>query len=85
MEILKKNHKDVVEISGVMPNPTLAKLYEGVEIARNHNADLLLAADLFATILRQLQCQFTVRRTHGKNTLSVLKNQIVKSFQLAVF
>ena len=43
MEILKKNHKDVVEISGVMPNPTLAKLYEGVEIARNHNADLLLA------------------------------------------
>jgi alcohol dehydrogenase YqhD (iron-dependent ADH family) len=43
VEILKKNHKDVVEISGVMPNPTLAKLYEGVEIARNHNADLLLA------------------------------------------
>lgn len=26
-----------------MPNPTLAKLYEGIEIARNHNADLLLA------------------------------------------
>lgn len=26
-----------------MPNPTLAKLYEGVEIARKHHADLLLA------------------------------------------
>ena len=26
-----------------MPNPTLEKLYEGVEIARNHHADFLLA------------------------------------------
>ena len=26
-----------------MPNPTLEKLHEGVEIARNHHADLLLA------------------------------------------
>lgn len=43
MEILKANHKNVAEISGVMPNPTLEKLYEGVEIARNHKADLLLA------------------------------------------
>lgn len=43
IEILKKNDKDVAEISGVMPNPTLAKLYEGVEIARNHKADLILA------------------------------------------
>lgn len=42
-EILKANGKNVAEISGVMPNPTLAKLYEGIEIARNHHADLLLA------------------------------------------
>ena len=41
--ILKDNGKNVAEISGVMPNPTLEKLYEGVEIARNHHADLLLA------------------------------------------
>lgn len=41
--ILKSNGKNIAEISGVMPNPTLAKLYEGVEIARNHKADLLLA------------------------------------------
>lgn len=41
--ILKDNGKNVVEIAGVMPNPTLEKLYEGVEIARNHHADLLLA------------------------------------------
>ncbi len=41
--ILEKNGKNVAEIAGVMPNPTLEKLYEGVEIARNHHADLLLA------------------------------------------
>ena len=43
VEILKANDKNVAEISEVMPNPTLEKLYEGVEIARNHHADLLLA------------------------------------------
>lgn len=43
VEILKENGKNVAEISGVMPNPTLEKLYEGVEIARKHNADLILA------------------------------------------
>lgn len=43
MEILKAEGKNVAEISGVMPNPTLEKLYEGVEIARKHNADFLLA------------------------------------------
>ena len=43
IEILKANEKNVAEISGVMPNPTLEKLYEGVEIARKHEVDLLLA------------------------------------------
>lgn len=43
VEILKKNGKNIAEISGVMPNPTLAKLYEGIETARSHRADLLLA------------------------------------------
>lgn len=43
VEILKKNGRNVAEISGVMPNPTITKLYEGIEIARKHQADLLLA------------------------------------------
>lgn len=43
VEILKTNGKNVAEIAGVMPNPTLEKLYEGIEIARKHEADLLLA------------------------------------------
>ncbi len=43
VKILERNGKNITEISGVMPNPTLEKLYEGVEIARVANADLLLA------------------------------------------
>lgn len=43
IEILKKQKKNIAEISGVMPNPTLAKLYEGIEIARKHHADFILA------------------------------------------
>ncbi len=43
MTILNDCSKNVAEISGVMPNPTLAKLYEGIDIARAHQADLLLA------------------------------------------
>lgn len=43
MKILSDNGKDVAEIAGVMPNPTVDKLYEGVEIARKAKADLLLA------------------------------------------
>ena len=43
IQILKDNGKNVAEIAGVMPNPTVEKLYEGVEIARKHHADFLLA------------------------------------------
>ena len=43
MEILKAEGKNVAEIAGVMPNPTIEKLYEGVEITRKHHADFLLA------------------------------------------
>lgn len=43
IEILKKQKKIVAEIPGVMPNPTLAKLYEGIEIAQKHHADFILA------------------------------------------
>lgn len=43
VKILKANGKNISEIPGVMPNPTVEKLYEGVEIARKANADLILA------------------------------------------
>ncbi len=43
VKLLQENSKNVAEIAGVMPNPTLEKLYEGVRIAREHKADFILA------------------------------------------
>ena len=43
LSILKDCGKNVAEIGGVMPNPTVEKLREGIETARRHRADFLLA------------------------------------------
>lgn len=43
VQILVECGKDVVEDAGVMPNPTVEKLYEGCKIVRAHQADLILA------------------------------------------
>lgn len=43
VEILKANGRNIVEDGGVMPNPTVEKLREGVKIARENHVDLLLA------------------------------------------
>ncbi len=43
VKILKDNNKKVIEDGGVMPNPTVEKLYEGIEIARRQSVDLILA------------------------------------------
>lgn len=41
--ILRACGKNVVEDGGVMPNPTVEKLYEGCRLARESGADLILA------------------------------------------
>ncbi|MBQ2209330.1 MAG: iron-containing alcohol dehydrogenase, partial [Prevotella sp.] len=41
--ILREAGKTIVENPGVMTNPTLEKLHEGVKIARENNVDLILA------------------------------------------
>lgn len=43
IKVLKDCNKTVVEDSGVMPNPTAEKLRGGAAIAREANADLILA------------------------------------------
>lgn len=43
IEILKANGKNIAEDAGVMPNPTIEKVYEGCERAKKCNADLILA------------------------------------------
>lgn len=50
VEILKANDKTIIEDAGVMPNPTVVKLNEGVRIAKD--LFLLLAEVLSVTILR---------------------------------
>lgn len=43
MSVLKETGKTVTELGGVMPNPTLEKLYEGAALAKSTNADFILA------------------------------------------
>ena len=43
LQILEMNDKNVVELPGVMSNPTVHKLYEGCELAKAHDIDLILA------------------------------------------
>lgn len=43
IEKLKKANKVIIEDNGVMPNPTVDKLKEGLEIARKNKVDFLLA------------------------------------------
>lgn len=43
VKILKDNGKEIFEDAGVMPNPTVEKLNEGMDIARKSKADFILA------------------------------------------
>ncbi len=43
IKILRENGKEVFEDAGVMPNPTVQKLYEGIERARAGKVDFILA------------------------------------------
>lgn len=43
VKILKDNGKEIFEDAGVMPNPTVEKLNEGIERARKTKADFILA------------------------------------------
>ena len=43
MGILSAKDKRVVEFSGIMPNPTYAKVQEGARLARENHVDLILA------------------------------------------
>lgn len=47
---LREAGKEVVELSGVMPNPTTTKLVEGAKLASEHDVDLILAVGGGSTI-----------------------------------
>lgn len=43
IKILRDNGKEIFEDAGVMPNPTVEKLYEGCARAKDNDVDLILA------------------------------------------
>ena len=43
IKILTDCGKNITELPGVMPNPTVEKLYEGAKLARENSVDLILA------------------------------------------
>ncbi|MBQ7196370.1 MAG: iron-containing alcohol dehydrogenase [Synergistaceae bacterium] len=43
VKILKANGKNIIDLPGVMANPTVEKLYEGCKLAKENNVDLILA------------------------------------------
>ena len=43
IKILTTQEKEVFEDAGVMPNPTIEKLYEGCNVAKENKIDLILA------------------------------------------
>lgn len=43
IQILKDNNKTVIEDTGVMPNPSVDKLYEGCKLAQENDIDFILA------------------------------------------
>ena len=59
---LRKAGKQTVELSGVMPNPTIEKVMEGVALARKEAVDFILAS---ATIARRWQAPRTANMTRG--------------------
>lgn len=42
LNILMADGKNVVDFSGIIPNPTYEKVLEGIQLAKNHNIDLIL-------------------------------------------
>ena len=87
VEILKASEKNVFEDDGVMPNPTVDKLYEGCKIAKEKNVDLILAVGggSVCTIQKQFQYRHTVKTTHGKSILCVWKTLTIKLSRLDAF
>ena len=86
MEILKANGKNVFEDGGVMPNPTVEKLYEGVKIAREHKADLILAVGggSVCDYAKAGPFPFIVKKIHGRNTICAWRTWTMKLSRWAV-
>lgn len=77
LSYLKKNHKVVTEVPGVMPNPTAEKLREGAKAAKDSKADLILAVGggSCCDLPKELPFPPMLMMIPGKSSMSVLKNR----------
>lgn len=71
--ILNSAEKNVVEFSGIMPNPTYAKVQEGAKISRKNNVDFILAVGGSSVI----DCCKIVS-AQAKTDEDIWENEIVK-------
>ena len=63
MKIFNEAGKKVVEFSGIMPNPTAAKVKEGIKLVRENNVDFILAVGGGST----MDCTKAVSRGAAKD------------------
>ncbi len=73
-KMLEAAGKAVVDFSGIMPNPTYAKVQEGAKIARENNVDFILAVGGGSVIdcckivsIQQIQTRISGVCSMGKN------------------
>ena len=52
VSLLKNAGKEIVEFSGIMPNPTYAKVQEGAALVRKRHVDFILAVGGGLTAVR---------------------------------
>lgn len=71
--ILNALEKNVVEFSGIMSNPTYAKVQEGAKIARENNVDFILAVGGGSVI----DC-CKIISVQAKTNEDIWENEIVK-------
>lgn len=83
LALLHQHQKEVVEDAGVMPNPTIEKLLEGIERAHQGQIDFILAVGGGSVIdyAKALSVSIHCQKILGRPILFVLKNRNVPSFQ----
>ena len=79
MDVLKLAGKQVIEFSGIMPNPTYSKVMEGKKVVQENQVDLILAW----TAARRSQWRLRRTRTSGRNTGSKRARLILSRFRWA--
>ena len=86
VEILKACGKEIVEDGGVMPNPTVEKLYEGCRRARDGKVELILAVgggSVCDYAKARSPSRLIARRIPGRNIISVWRTRTTRSSRWA--